>query len=568
MKKSFTLKLFFFACLVLNTCISYGQVDLMQMAKGAYEADDYEQAASYLDQEIKNNPSSPEPYLLYDKIWNAVGNYSAAAQYCSWGLQHMTDKDSREKLTVARASDLFELEIFPATIEQCLKVIADNPKCAEAHNLLALSYLSQNDTTSALSSLRTAQKLCKDDLRIQSLLTEVLSFFGNKSEITKELKRVKSLLAKIEAKENTKISPNLNQNGILDAYHALIICGISLKNYDEAAGYIVDCYTKFNTSIKNNKTLADRYIIEAVSRNVESRKNVILNQPNGDFTYSDLNRYIAELYDNISDNAMTIKYLLQAQHEDVDFNYRFIGLSKLLIYAHHMDKVQELIKIEEDRINAIPDMSSRLNAQRMMKGTCSALLALNEDYEAAADAANEAGDKVADTNTSLIFYGLGKYEKALEFVESALAEEINTVSLMDKAGLLLSLGRDEEAYEAFETIVTLSDENDREQYVGYAGLGLVEKSREAIKSYIEKHKEYSMSYRAAAIAEILNKDYAKAADYLKESLKIDYYSTFEVVNYNFLISQAFKESKEYKEVADMIAKNRDLLNEQLKDILQ
>lgn len=540
-------------CFSVVCSYSFCQTNLVSLAEGAVEQGDYQQAAEYLDQEIKNNPGNSDAYLLYDRLYNYVEMPATAAQICSWGIGNVTDQKERDRLIMARAEDLGALEIFESALQEFLKVSARNPKNEDAHFGVARAYLAMNDTVSALAVLYNAQKPCKESIKLQGLLVDILATQDNNKETAKQFKRFEYLLHKSDM-------INWTPDQVL---YTQIMANLRLGNYNEMAKKLLEELIFLGNSFSEKLLIENNEAIEAVVKELDNRTAEILAMPNGNNTYNRCLEYLANIYQLAGNYKTAAKYFSDVKNEEVDILNHLHPLSKIYCYAKCENLIKSLFDKEEELVNKIPDASQRLSTQRTLKAAYAICLFLNGKYKEAITAYEEAGDEAVKSNVATAYYRLKEYDKALEVIESLIVENQSSPFLLDKAFLLSVLGRTEEANDLYQTVIAIYDEDDIKAGFALASLGDAERSRIAIKKQIESTPNDFTIYVMSAMIESVNNDFPKAVDYMKKAIKLDPKLSFEYIQGSYLFPDSFLESNEYKEVMKIIDNNRNILGKQL-----
>lgn len=562
-----------FICLlgVFATCIgSFAQVDLLQLARGAAEANDYGQAAQYLDQLLKSEPQNVAAIHLYAQMYERVGLPELGAQMYSFGLKWVTNPEDRFTLRRSRAELLLQMGIYPSVIFEAKKLIEEtagnkNTESYEDYVLLAKSYLMLGDTVSAISTLQNDKMRFyrNPEIHVQSLLTQIVSEKKMVPQTERELKRLEKALKSYSnhvTANPTEIEAYYLDAVLSDAYSALFSANILLERWETVATYYWELNPNHRVALIS-MLVHNEKCIDAIANSLNMRKQEMLSKYNGDFLFADCCCQVAVMYHLSKNYAKAVEYYFKGQHKDVDVENRLIGLSNLLSYGCRSDVVYKLLDQQEKEINNIADASLRLQEQRSLMSTRAFFLYNDGRYQEALEAQNQAGSS-SSVLIGCIYLAMGDNEKTLKFLddlEIEMMEEEACNLMLTKAVTLHNLGREDESRELYENFIIMCDDDNTDLAVAYAALGDQDKAYSVISQALDKDHNNCSIFVTASVVECKLGNFSKAVDYLKKAVEIDEIETFR----SLPVSSEIRECQEFIEFENYINQRRKALGEQI-----
>lgn len=555
----------FMALFILTTYNSLAQVNLIEMAKGAYEAQNYKEAANYLYQILQNDQANAEAYLLYGKVYTAVENYPEAATILSYALSKVKEPENRMKIRLERIKLLSRLNIHSSALSEAQKLKEEYPKNTEVLTTLAICQNDCLDTLAALNTLRSALKINKNSTDIRCRIIEALVAQGEEKEALKELDILWSTCQKLPFDINDqKIS-----NDFMFAISTLFDKYPKLKEYKKTAHIITDVYIKSGLlPMETDTSFHCKELIDEMANYVELNRDRIVNRRNEVSDYERLLLFVGALYSEIEDFPTALSYMNRCIDsnlpEETRLNYTYTDL----FYCGHIEKIKNITYKELERVSKDTKLSSqdRLDLHHKITSRCAYYLASEGLADETIDFCNEYGIYHEYDFTLIAHYIRGEYDKALVRMED-FDENTTPFSILTRANILTLLNRQNEAMEALENVIILTDEeSDLCSAVAYAALGDTAKAFALADNYVNSpncHNNIEECFYLAAINVYAHDDSA-ACEYIKTAMKIDAASAYELINNNLLliVPPSFFSGKEFVSLkAEIDARRQELFQQ-------
>lgn len=566
MKKFIFIRIWgFMALMSLATSSSWAQVNLIEMAKGAYEAQNYKEAANYLYQILQNDQTNAEAYLLYGKVYTAVDNYPEAATILSYALSKVKEPENRMKIRLDRIKALSHLKIHDSALNEALKLKDEYPKNAEVLTTLAMCQNECRDTLAALNTLRAAFKINKNSTDIRCLLIEALVAQGEEKEALKELDALCTNCMKLPF----DINNHELSNDFMFSISTLFSNYPKIREYKKTAHLITDIFIKSGLlPMEADPSFHEKELVDELASYVELNRDRIVNNRNEVSDYERLLFFVGALYSEIEDFPTALSYLDRCINSELPEEVRLPYTYTDLFYCGHIEKIRSITNKELERISKNTRLSSqdRLDLHHKVISRCAYYMASEGLADETLDFCNEYGIYHDYDFTLIAHYIKGEYDKALVRMED-FEENTTPTSMLTHANILSLLNRQDEANETLENVIILTDEeSDLSSAVAYAALGDTAKAYTLVDKYVNSpncHDTIEECFYLAAIY-IYAHDYASACDYIELAMKIDEASAYELINNNLLliVPPSFFSGKEFVSLKTKLDARRQELFQQ------
>lgn len=562
MKKSISRILATLALMSISTFFSFAQVNLLEMAKGAYETQNYKEAANYLYQILQNDPSNAEAYLLYSKVYMAVDDKPQAASILSYALSKVQEPENRMRLRLERTNLLSLLNIPESALSEAQKLKNEFPKNAKILTTLAKCQNACSDSLAALNTLRIAHRIDKKSTEIHALLIKALVATGAHKEALKELDNLYAVCQKLSFDINNEELTNefmFALSGLYENYP-------KLNENKKTAHIITDFYGKTGLlPMENDDLFHNRELIDEMAAYVEMNRDRLVSRRNDVSDYERMLLFVGSLYSEINDYPTALSYMERCINSDLSddlrLDYTLIDLS----YCGHIEKIKSITQKELERISKNPALSSqeKLDLQHKVTSRCAFYLATEGLADETINFCNEYGIYHEYDFTIIAHYLKGEYDKALARIDE-FDDTTTPQTLLMRANILNLLNRQEEAREVLENVIILSDEeSDLCSAVAYAALGDTAKALSLADNYVNSsycnNNTRECSYLAAIYA-IAHND-QRACEYIDIAFKISPKAAFGLINNNILtiVPPSFFSGKDFVSLkAKMDACRQDL----------
>lgn len=553
------------AILSVSTYFAHSQVNLIDMAKGAYKTKNYQESANYLYQILQNEPANAEALLLYSDVYKAVEDYPQAASILSYALSKVKEPENRMNIRLNRIKMLNLLEIPESALNEATKLSAEYPKNTEILLALARCQCECSDTLAAIKTLQSARKLDKKSVDIQCRLAEVLTAKGSRSEAMKEL----DLLFAQYQKLPFNIDDQEGSHDFMNVNYTLLVNYPKLQEYRKTAQLITETFLKISLMpMESDSALLKIAFADELSSYVENNKERILNSNEGENKLKRLYAFIGALYSKIGDYPTALSYLNQCRDSEMPFEWHLSYACNDLFYCGHIDKIKNTINTKLQHVTETPKLSSqeRLDNQHSLIATYAYYLAMEGLADETVNYCQEYGMTQGDAYLTTAYYLRGEYDKALEQLDQ-MEDQIDCYTLLARANILSLLNRSEEAKEALENVIILTDEEtDLRPIVAYAALGDTVKATSLMNKYVNSsnYEGYIGEKFYLAAINIITHNEAAACRYIKDAMKSDPAEAFTRINQDLLliVPPSFFSGKDFVSFKSELDNHRQQLFEQ------
>lgn len=527
--------------LITENIFAQNQSYEMSRALEAFEKEEYQEAVSFLEKEIAQNPNNAEAYGLEAKIYRINDFYSSAAKYAKSGIAIC--KKSDRKNYISLRIELVQIYEVIDRYDLMLPLLNEAVDVDDTYGSLEWRgwyYLLTKEYDKAEADLRAALKKTENSaevVEVSRFLTDALIYQGKASEAVK-------------IAHDAAQAPEASVEQFVDLAQA----SIAFDKPDKAAVALVEAFARVNNKSEYNY----------ISSYLESDTNLLkYAEPICQYvieaaTKDEYANIKSSLYALISDYSGKIGNYVRA----LDYAWRFVdtGVGNYgniaRVFQKHFN-IDEAFKYYEMYVNS-PESENYSLAHYAIDKLVSSYYTNDSNIIDIADEAIDLNPDVANVYIArglLLALRFGRYTEALADINLAIQLEYDNVeSYFARAWIHQKLGNTEEAKADAQKIIDIETENKVIYRTPFAQmlLGNSEEAKKQIEN-VEANTE-SETYGLAWM-------YAYMGD--KENCLRYIQKTFDKHWYNFAIYECWPEfdlvrnTPEYKKMMQEAQKQYD-----------